>query len=281
MPDSRVALVTGAARGIGAATVDLLVAKGYRVMALDVGAVVRPAGVEYELSTAADLEQLIERHGARVLARAVDVRDAGALRAAATDAVHAFGRLDVAVAAAAVMVGGRPLWETPSDHLQTLLDIDVVGVWNTAGAAVPHMLAGPDPGGCRFVAVASTAGEEGMFRLAGYNAAKHAVIGIVRGLAADLVGTGIMAFAVSPSSTDTAMLKATAGLYGVEPDDLVRSQDRSHLLSPEDVAEQIARCCSVAGGELNGAVVTVTPARVERGSRRSHRRSGVTRSSSP
>ena len=55
------------------------------------------------------------------------------------------------------------------------------GVWNTAAATVPAMLAGPDPSGCRFVAVASAAGTHGLFHLAAYNAAKHAVVGIVQG----------------------------------------------------------------------------------------------------
>ena len=58
MPEGRAALVTGAARGIGAATVDVLVASGYRVMALDAGGDVRPAGVEYDLASREQLEAL-------------------------------------------------------------------------------------------------------------------------------------------------------------------------------------------------------------------------------
>ena len=149
-------------------------------MALDAGGVPRPAGVEYDLASEDQLQSLAERHGDRVLIRAVDVRDAAGLTDATVAAVATFGRIDAAVAAAAVMVGGDPLWETPYEHLRTLLDIDVVGVWNTAAAVVPYMLSGPAPSGCRFVAIASAAGEHGLFRLAGYNAAKHAVIGIVR-----------------------------------------------------------------------------------------------------
>lgn len=257
---SRVALVTGAARGVGAATVDLLVERGYRVMALDVAGHDRPAGVEYDLASGVQLEAIAARHGDVVLTRAVDVRDVDGLRAAAAEAVDAFGRLDVAVAAAAVMVGGKPLWETPSEHLRTLLDVDVVGVWNTAAAVVPHMLAGPDPSGCRFVAIASTAGEEGLFRLAGYNAAKHAVIGIVRGLAADLVSTGVVAIAVSPGSTDTDMLAATARLYGVPLERLAESQGQGRVLRPAEVAAAIVRCCAVDGAPPTGSVVPVTSA---------------------
>ncbi len=89
------------------------------------------------------------------------------------------------------------------------------------------MLAGPDPGGCRFVAVASAAGERGLFQLAGYTASKHAVVGIVRGLAADLVGTGVTAVAVVPGSTDTPMLAATADLYDTTPERARRSTSAS------------------------------------------------------
>jgi len=255
---ARVAVVTGAARGIGAATVDVLVAQGYRVVAVDGCGLDVPPGVAYPLATTDDLAAVAARHGSSVVTHRVDVRDLEGLRAVAADTVARFGRVDAVVAAAAVIVGGAPLWETPDEHLRTLLDVDVVGVWNTAAATIPHMLAGPDPAGCRFVAVASAAGETGLFRLAAYNAAKHAVIGIVRGLAADLVGTGVVSIAVSPGSTDTAMLAATADLYGVEVDQLTRSQRLRRPLTPDEVAQTIAFCCSPAGAALDGSVVSAT-----------------------
>lgn len=258
--ESRVALVTGAARGIGAATVHELCRTGYRVVAVDIDGTqasnLRAPGVEYALATPAELNAVAAAHPGHVIPVVADVRDAAALHAAAALAIAEFGRLDVAVAAAAVIVGGAPLWETPSDHLQTLLDIDVTGVWNTAAATVPLMLSGPDPHGCRFVAVASAAGTHGLFRLAGYNVAKHAVIGLVRGLAADLVGTGVTAAAVSPGSTNTAMLRATANIYGLDTiDDFRASSPIRRLLEPEELARTIAFCCSPTGAVLNGSVV--------------------------
>ena len=123
------------------------------------------------------------------------------------------------------------------------------------------MLAGPDPSGCRFVAVASAAGEQGLFRLAGYTAAKHAVIGIVRGLAADLVGTGVTAVAVSPSSTDTDMLRATAAIYGVSVDELVASDQQQRAASAGNVATIIVNCCSLEYAAPAGAVVRATTGR--------------------
>lgn len=244
----RVALVTGAARGIGAATVARLVADGYRVLALD-------ACSGPPLATHDDLDAVVAAHGDAVVGRVVDVRDGPGLRAAVDDAVARWGHLDVAVAAAGVIHGGQPLWETPVEVLDELWDVVAKGVWNTAAAAVPAMLAGPDPSRCRFVAVASAAATHGLFHLAAYNATKHAVVGIVKGLAADLVGTGVTASAVSPGSTDTAMLRTTAALYDVPTDELVRHQLIRRVIDPDEVAAAIAFCASVAGGVVNGTVV--------------------------
>lgn len=144
---------------------------------------------------------------------------------------------------------------TPREHLETLWDVDVVGVWNVAAAAVPSMLAGPNPSGCRFVAVASAAGERGLFRLAAYTVAKHAVVGLVRGLAADLAGTGVTACAVSPGSTRTDMLAATAACYGIDVDDFAQAQLVGSVLEPDEIAATIAFAASVEGRVLNGSVV--------------------------
>jgi SDR family mycofactocin-dependent oxidoreductase len=249
---TRVALVTGAARGIGAATVHRLVQDGYHVLALDECA---GTSTPYPLPTRADLDAVAAAHPDHVLACQADVRDAGALAAAVSQAVRTWGRLDVAVAAAAVIRGGRPLWESDPAELDLLWDVDVRGVWNTAAAAVPAMLAGPDPHGCRFVAVASAAGSTGLFRLAAYTTVKHAVVGLVKGLAADLVGTGVTAAAVSPGSTRTPMLDATAALYDAPVDDLVAHQGIQRVIEPAEIAATIALCCSLEGAVLNGSVV--------------------------
>lgn len=233
---TRVVLVTGAARGIGAATARALLARGDRVVAVD------------ELDVAAG--------GSQLVSCVADVRDRAALAAAVDLALDTWGRLDAAVAAAAVVAGGRPLWETPEAELDLLWDVDVKGVWNTAAVTVPAMLAGPEPAGCRFVAVASAAGHHGLHHLAAYNAAKHAVIGLVKGLAADLVGTGATACAVSPGSTRTPMLEATAALYGLDDvEAFAENQLLRRILEPDEVAATIAFCCSPEAAALNGSVV--------------------------
>lgn len=236
-PAARVVLVTGAARGIGAATVRRLLAQGDRVVAIDV------------------LAQPDDTTG-NVLPVVADVRDRTALAAAVDAARDRWGRLDAAVAAAAVVAGGVPLWETPGADLDLLWDVDVKGVWNTAAVTVPAMLAGPDPAGARFVAIASAAGHHGLHRLAAYNAAKHAVVGLVKGLAADLVGTGATACAVSPGSTRTPMLEATAALYDLDDVEVFAgNQLLRRILEPDEVAATVAFCCSREAAVLNGSVV--------------------------
>ena len=254
LTDERVALVTGAARGIGAATVKELRSCGMRVIAVDscVGDDREQSQVGYALGTRADLEAVAAGDvGVRPVV--CDVRDMGGLG----EAADTFGRVDVVVAAAAVIAGGAPLWETSLAEVRNLWQVDVMGMWRTAAVTVPRMLAGPDPSGCRFVGIASVAGGQGLFHLAAYTMAKHAVVGLVRGLAADLTGTGVVAVAVSPGATRTPMLDATAALYGLDDPAELAANGIGRVLEPSEVAATIGHVCSPAGAALHGSVVAV------------------------
>ena len=245
------ALVTGAARGIGAAVVRRLLDRGFVVHALDACAG-DDGGTAYPLASPADLDAVVALDPSRVVPVVADVRDLAALHRAAAAAVEAHGSLDVVVAGAAVMAGGAPLWETDPDDLRILWETDALGVWNTAHATVPHLLrsqASP-----AFVGVASAAGEHGLFHLAAYCMAKHAVVGIVRGLAADLAGTPVTACAVSPGSTDTAMLRATAAIYGIDVDELASSQTSGRPLAADEVAA-VVEFAATAGPVVHGSVL--------------------------
>ncbi|MDO7868480.1 mycofactocin-coupled SDR family oxidoreductase [Nocardioides jiangxiensis] len=249
-----VALVTGAAGGIGTAVVTALAEDGFHVVALDAcapmpGAASQPA--PHEALTA------LKRTG-DVDTAVVDVRDRAALDAVVAAVREEHGRLDVVVAAAGAVAGGRPVWEAPSAELDMLLDVNLKGTWNTAAATLPLMLRQPAPRQGRFIAIASAAAHRGLLHLAAYVASKHAVVGLVRGLAADLHGTGITATAVSPGSTRTPMLAATASLYGL---DAVEPLAARHLvervLEPEEIADTVRWLSSPRAGAITGSVVHV------------------------
>ena len=185
----RVAVVTGAARGIGAATVLALVEAGWSVLAVDCTA--DDPALPYPMATQDDLSGLVsqanEGAGApgRVRSFVADVRNWDAVSAAVAEAEHLWGGLDAAVAAAGVIAGGVPLWEVPLAQQQAVLDVNLGGVLSLARAAIPALLRRPAPRSGRFLAVASAAATRGLPMLAANCAAKAGVAGLVRALAAE------------------------------------------------------------------------------------------------
>ena len=253
MTHTPVCLVTGGARGIGAAVVRRLAARGH-VYALDACAG-ETGGTPYPQARHRDLQEVAQGCPERVTPVVADVRDADALRKVVADVVAHHGRLDTVVAAAAVIAGGSALWETEAEVLDLLWQTDAVGVWNTARAAVPQLIASAGDGHPSFVAVASTAAERGLWHLSAYCMVKHAVVGLVRGLAADLTDSGVSVSAVSPGSTDTNMLAATAALYGLEDtSSFARAQAIGRLLSADEVAATVEFACTNAAA-VHGSVV--------------------------
>lgn len=253
---NRVALVTGAARGIGAATVSTLAAQGWAVLAVDRCA--DDPALPYALGTRAELEAVVDSAGERTAAFVADVRDPAAMTAAVAEAEQRFGGLDAALAVAGVIAGGVPLWQQPPEQERAVLDINLGGVLALARAAVPALLRRPEPRSGRFIAVASAAATRGLPMLAAYCAAKAGVAGVVRALAVELGGTGVTATAVSPGSTDTAILTESARLYGL-PDAAAFASQQPHrrLLHPAEIAAVLAFLASEASSAITGAVVPV------------------------
>jgi SDR family mycofactocin-dependent oxidoreductase len=255
---TRVALVTGAARGIGAATVLALAREGWAVLAVD-SARDDPA-LPYAMGTEEQLAELVERAGPsqNVQAHVADVRDLAALHAAVARAEALWGGLDAAVAVAGVIAGGRPQWEVPVEAERAVLEVNLGGVLALARAAVPALLRRPEPRCGRFLAVASAAATRGLPMLAAYCAAKAGVAGLIHALATELAGTGVSANAVSPGSTDTDILVESARLYGLaSAQDFAGQQPVQRLLDPAEVAAVLAFLAGPASSAMTGAVVPV------------------------
>lgn len=256
--DGLVAVVTGAARGIGAATARALAADGWHLVLVDRCA--DDPALAYPLATRADLVAVVEDCGGVDRAEPVvaDVRDQDALDAAVERAVTRFGGLDAAVAAAGAIVGGRPTWDDDDTAFSAMVGVNLEGVWRLARAAVPAMRDRPAPRDGRFVAVASAGASVGLPLLSAYTAAKAGVVGLVRSLAAELGPDGITANAVAPGSTDTAMLAASAEVYDLpSTEGFARHHMLPGLVAPDHVAALIAWLCGPQSAAVTGAVLPV------------------------
>jgi SDR family mycofactocin-dependent oxidoreductase len=187
--DGRVALVTGAARGIGRAIAKALAASGADIIAADLD------GLE---DCVADVEAL----GRRAVARPADVRDQTTLDTVVRDGVSELGGLDVVVANAGISNWAR-FWEMSEEQWQTMLDINLGGVWRTFKAAAPVLLE-RNRGGS-LIAISSVAGLKALPGQAHYTAAKHGVVGLVKSAAIELGPFGIRVNSIHPWGVETRL----------------------------------------------------------------------------
>lgn len=211
----RVALVTGAARGIGRAQAVRFAEEGADVIALDlcgaVESVVTPPASVDDLSETADM---VRACGARVRTAVVDVRDHDGMAAAVDEAVSEWGGLDI-VCATAGITSSAPAVELSEEQWRTMLDVNLTGVWITCAVTAEHLIA---RGGGAMVLTSSIAGLRGLVGVAHYTAAKHGVVGLMRSLAKELAPHGVRVNTVHPTNVDTLMIQNPAVRAKFRPD---------------------------------------------------------------
>lgn len=203
--DGRVAFVTGVARGMGRSHAIRLAREGASVVGVDIADSVSPHN-GYPAAGEPDLKEtarLLEAEGRPYLVEVADVRDSGSLDSILQQGVASFGgRLDVVVANAGINNWSR-FWEMDDDQWQTMIDVNLTGVWRTMKAAVPHMLAAGNGGS--IIAISSVAGIKALPSQAHYTAAKHGVTGLAKAAAIELGEYGIRVNTVHPWGVSTAM----------------------------------------------------------------------------
>lgn len=196
--EGKVAFITGAASGIGAATARRFAAEGAAIVAVDV----------------ADAHPLVEEltaGGARALALRADVTSAPSLDAAVGDALETFGRIDVLFANAGVPGLGTTI-DCTSEEWAHVLGVNLTGTWLTMRAVLPSMVA---RGSGSVILTASIAGVIGVSGIAPYTAAKAGVIGLARSTAVEVAPLGIRVNALAPGTSPTPLVTETfAALVG-------------------------------------------------------------------
>jgi SDR family mycofactocin-dependent oxidoreductase len=202
--EGKVAFITGAARGQGRSHAVRLAEEGADIIAVDICEPIEdmsgPGATEADL---AETVRSVEALNRRIVARKVDVRNIDQLTRAVTDGVAELGRLDIVSVNAAII--GKPvrLHEMTSAAWQDLIDIDLTGAWNSAKAAVPHLIAS---GGGAVVFTSSVAGVKGSANMGHYVAAKHGVMGLMKAMAKELADHAIRVNSILPTQVNTPML---------------------------------------------------------------------------
>ena len=241
--DDDVALVTGAAGGIGGALAEAMAEAGADVAVADIDEGVHAVADQLAAETDAAVEPVV-----------ADVGEGREVEAMVDRTVEALDGLDIAVANAGVALQGGPAPEYDMDAWDDLMAVNLRGVFLTARAAAAHMR---DHGGGRIVNTASILGFNGtrMEGLAAYTAAKGGVVNLTRQLAGELAGHGIRVNAIAPGFIETAMTEE--GLGEVDREALVGQIPAGRIGQPADLKGLALYLASEASPYTTGETVLV------------------------
>lgn len=223
----RVAVVTGGARGIGAAVAQALRDAGAAVAVWDLQAPDAAGGMLY---------------------CPVDVTDPATVGAALAQTLLQHGRIDVLVNSAGITGPTMPLEDFDAAVWQRVIDINLLGVFHICKAVVPQMRA---QGHGRVVNIASLAGKEGTANASAYSAAKAGVLALTKSLGKELAGTGVLANAIAPAAVRTPILEQMSPGHVAT---MVAKSPMGRLGEPHEIAAQVLWLASDACSFSTGAV---------------------------
>jgi 3-oxoacyl-[acyl-carrier protein] reductase len=243
--EGRVAFVTGAGRGIGAATALRLAEEGARVTLADID-------VESCKAVAAEVERL----GSQALALKCDVSSAAMVQDAIDQTASHFGQLDILVNNAGVLRDNL-IFKMSDEDWDTVINVHLKGAFLCSRAAQAHMVK-QRYGRIISLSSVSALGNRGQVN---YSSAKAGLQGLTRTLAIELGPFGITANAVAPGFIDTEMTRATARRQGLDPDAVIEQASKTipvrRVGQPRDVANVICFLASEEAGFVNGQIIYV------------------------
>jgi SDR family mycofactocin-dependent oxidoreductase len=264
--DGKVAFITGVARGQGRSHAARLAADGAAIIGVDICADIDSNG--YPMASREELDEavaLVEAQGGKMVASVADVRDFHALKSALDAGVEQFGRLDIVLANAGIAaMAFREVTDDEDLEMWTdVLNVNLVGAYHTAKAAIPHLVAGGQGGAIVFTS--STAGLRGFGGLQGgglgYAASKHGLVGLMRTLANALAPHSIRVNTVHPTAVNTMMAVNPQMVAFLEhyPDGGPHLQNPMpvELLEPGDISAAIAHLVSDDAKYVTGVTFPV------------------------
>ncbi len=264
--DGRVAFITGVARGQGRSHAVRLASEGADIIGVDICADIDANG--YPMASRQELDEtvaLVESAGGKMVGTVADVRDFSALKSALDSGVDQFGRLDIVLANAGIAPTAfrEVSIEEDLEMWTAVIDVNLVGSFHTAKAAIPHLIAGGRGGAIVFTS--STAGLKGFGGSQGgglgYAASKHGIVGLMRTLANALAPQNIRVNTVHPTAVNTMMATNPAMTAFLEayPDGGPHLQNPMpvSLLEPEDISAAVSYLVSDQAKYVTGVTFPV------------------------
>ncbi|MEM8673692.1 MAG: SDR family oxidoreductase [Cyanobacteria bacterium P01_G01_bin.67] len=262
----KVALVTGAARGIGRAIALDYARNGADVALLDLADPTGGMAISgYRLANEQELDQAVaavSAEGVKALKLKVDIRDCAAMKAAVKQTVQELGQLDIVVANAGICI-----WTTieaaTEQQWRDTVDVNINGLFNTLQAAIPDLKASNSG---RIITVTSIVGRQGAPGNSAYSATKWAIIGITKSAAMELGSANITVNAIAPGPVETPLYRSqgvldSLGLNSFEAQDQFFTQlmplKTSSIANPEDIADTATFLASDRAKFISGEVIDV------------------------
>ena len=239
--DGKVAIITGAARGIGAAAARIFVEEGARTMLADV--------------LAEPLAAVAGPLGDKAAVSVTDVTSEAAVKKLVADTLARFGRLDIAILNAGIEGQVAPIEDYPVEMFDKVMAINVRGVWLGLKHAMPAMASGGS-----IVITSSTSGIRATPQMSAYTASKHAVVGLMRSAAIEGAARNIRVNTVNPSPIDTPMiasLERQRGLAGRNDQPMAQATPLGRYGRPEEVARMMLFLASDESSFCTGGVYMV------------------------